>query len=68
MSLLTAPDVKNSDVLAGIYFMFLKKNVLDQTWKPFNTKFGPQWKDHESSYRARQNLALSCNLVAPILG
>ena len=30
MSLLTVPIVKDSDVLAGIYFIFLK-NVLDQT-------------------------------------
>ena len=32
MLLLTAPIVKNSDILAEIYFVF-KKNVLDQTWK-----------------------------------
>ena len=30
MFLLTAPIVKNGDILAGIYFIFLK-NVLDQT-------------------------------------
>ena len=39
MSLLTAFIVKNSHILAGIYFIFLKK-VLEQTWKAFNTKFG----------------------------
>ena len=32
MSLLTAFIDKNSHILAGIYFIFLKK-VLDQTWK-----------------------------------
>ena len=32
MLLSTAPIVKNSDILAEIYFVF-KKNVLDQTWK-----------------------------------
>ena len=42
--LLTAPIVKNSYILAGIYFVFLK-DVLDQTLKTFDTKFGPQWKD-----------------------
>ena len=30
MSLLTAPIVKNSNILAGVYFAFLK-NALDQT-------------------------------------
>ena len=35
--------VKNSDILAGIYFIFLKK-ALHQTCKAFNIKFGPQWK------------------------
>ena len=35
-----------------------------QTWKSFNTKFLPQWKDRESIYKVRQILALSCNLIA----
>ena len=35
---------------AGIFFIFLK-NVIEQTWKVFNTKFGPQWKDRKSSYQ-----------------
>ena len=39
----------------------------DQTWKPFNTKCGLQWKDQESSYQVRQILALFCMLVALIL-
>ena len=39
-----------------------------QTWKAFNTKFEPQWKDRESSYQVRQILALFCKLVALILG
>ena len=41
MFLLTTPIVKNSYVLAGIYFIFLK-NVLDQTYKYFDTEFAPQ--------------------------
>ena len=41
MSLSTAPVVKNRHVLSVIYFIFLK-NVLDKTWKAFNTKFEPQ--------------------------
>ena len=59
--------VRNGHTLTGIYFIFLK-NVLDQTWKAFNTKFGPQWEDRESSYQIRQILALFCKLVALILG
>ena len=67
MSLSTASVVKNSHILAGIYFIFLK-NVLDQAWKVFNAKFGPQQKDRGSSYQVRQILALFYKLVAPILG
>ena len=67
MSLLTALIVKNVHILAGIYFAFLK-NVLDQTWKVFNTKLGPQWKDWESSHQVKQILALFCKLVIWILG
>ena len=44
MSLLTVLGIKNSHILFRIYTIFLK-NVLDQTWKAFNTKFGPQLKD-----------------------
>ena len=40
MSLLKAPVVKNSYILAGIYFIFLK-NVMNQTQKSFNNEFGP---------------------------
>ena len=43
------------------------KNVLEQTWKVFNTRFGPQWKDWESSYKARQILVLFSKWVAVIL-
>ena len=53
MSLLAAPIVKNSNILAGIYFIFLKQS-LDQTRKSCNAKFGPQWKDRKSSYHVRQ--------------
>ena len=57
MSLFRALIAKNSYILSWIYFIFLK-NVVDQTWKAFNTKFGPQCKDRESSYQVRQTLAL----------
>ena len=67
MSLLTAPILKNSHILAGIYFIFLK-NFLKQTWKSFNTKFRPQCKDQKSSYQVKQILELLCNLFALILG
>ena len=66
MTLLTAPIAKNIKFLAGIYFIFL--NVLNQFWKSFDTKFGPQSKNLISSYQVRQNLALFWNLVALILG
>ena len=62
MSFWKAPIVKNSHVLAGMYFIF--KNVLDQTWKPLDTEFWPHWKDRKSSYQVSWNLALFCNLVA----
>ena len=48
VSFLTALIVENSQILAKIFFIFLK-NVLDQTWKAFNTKFGRQWKDREKT-------------------
>ena len=41
---------------------------MEQPWKYFDTKFGPQWKDQKSIYQVRQNVALFCNLVALILG
>ena len=41
VSLLTALIVENSHILDGIILSF-SKNVLHQTWKAFNTKFGPQ--------------------------
>ena len=67
MSLLTAKFVKNSHILARIYFIFLK-NVLKQTWNFFNIKFRPQWKDRKSSYQVREILGLFYNFIALILG
>ena len=52
MSLLTAKFVKNSHILARIYFISLK-NALKQTCNFFDTKFGIQWKDGRSSYQVR---------------
>ena len=43
------------------------KNVIDQAWVAFNTKFEPQWKDQEKSCQLRHILALFCKLVALIL-
>ena len=63
MSLLTALIIKISHILAEIYFICIR-NVLDQTWKIFNTKFVPRWKDSENSYSLRQVLALFCKLTA----
>ena len=67
VTLLTAPIVINSHILAGIYLIFLK-NVLDQTWGSFKTEFGPRQKYRKKSYQVKQNLALFRNLVALILG
>ena len=61
MFLLTGQIVKNSYILAGTYF------VLDHTWIAFNTQFGPQCKDWNIRYWARQISALFCKLVAQIL-
>ena len=52
MSLLTTPFVKNSHVLAGIYFIFLKKHH-GRNLKSFDAKFGPQWKDWKNGYQVR---------------
>ena len=67
MSLLTASNIKDSHILAGFYFVTLK-NALDQSWKSFNTTFGPQWKDKKRSDQVRQISTLFCKLVALILG
>ena len=67
MFLLTAKFVKNSHILARIFFIFLK-NAPKRTWNSFNTKFQPQWKDRKSSYKLRQILGLFRHLIALILG
>ena len=53
MTLLAAPIVKNIHIWAGIYFILLK-NVLKQTWKFFNNRFGPHSNYQKSSYQVRQ--------------
>ena len=67
MSLLTALIVKNSHILAVIYFTFLKY-VLNQTWKAINTKLVPRWKDRDGSYQIREILGQFSKLVALSLG
>ena len=42
-------------------------NCIVPPQKAFDTKFGPQWKDWESSNQVRQILPLFCKLVALIL-
>ena len=79
-SLLTAAIVKNNNTWTRILFIFLKI-ILKQTWKDFNTKCRPQWKDHKSSckfipgwkhqkssYQVRQILAFFGHLIPQILG
>ena len=62
MSSLTASVVKNSHVLAGIFFIFLK-NDLDQVYKrkSLNTKFRPQWNDQKSSSQVKPILVAFSN-------
>ena len=82
MSLLTVLFVKNSHILAGIYFIVLKK-LPRRNLKGLQTKFGPLWKCKTnfstflqircSNFRlklchVRQILALSCKFVVLILG
>ena len=63
-SLSSALIVRKSHILAVIYLFFVKI-VLEQTWKTFNTKFEPHWKDRESSCHLRklstQNLCFLLN-------
>ena len=63
LSLLRAPIVKNSHILARISFVFLK-SILDKIWKAFNNKFGLQWKDRKSNYQVREILSIFCKLFA----
>ena len=66
ISLLTAPIVKNSHILAETYFNFAKKkkNVPDVTRKSFKSKFRLHWKGHKSNYQVRPTLAPFCRLVS----
>ena len=58
--------LKTVILLAEIYFIFLE-NVIHQTSKAFNTKFGPQWKDRKTTSQRKQTFAPFCKLVALIL-
>ena len=66
MSLLKGPFAKNTFWL-NLLDLF-KKNVLHQTFKSFNTTFGPRWKGLKIIYQVRQALAIFRNLVALVLG
>ena len=67
MSFLTVLTVKNSHILTGIFFIFLKERLRPNS-KSCKTIFGPQRKDRKSSYHVRQISALFCKLVALNLG
>ena len=67
MSLLTAQIVKNSHVLAGVYFIFLKEHPGTKL-KVVRYRIRNSVKRSEKCYQVRINLALFCNLVALILG
>ena len=65
--LLTTNFVKNSDIYSRISFIFLK-NVLNQIWNAFNTKFWHQSKDQKSNYQVGEAFAFFCKLIAVTLG
>ena len=67
MYLLPTKFVKNSHILAKIYFTFLK-NDLKQTPNSFNKKFQAHWKACSSSYKLKQILAVFWDLIPLILG
>ena len=64
MSLLVASIVENSDFLAGIKFLFLRKRLGSNT-KVIQYKI-VTWLTN--CYRVRQNWAIFCDIVALILG
>ena len=66
MSFLTAFIVKNSYILAGVYFIFLKKHRL-LNLKGFQYQIWTSVKSWESISQVRQILALFCISVALIL-
>ena len=45
------------------YTLSFIRNALYQTWKAFNTKFGPQWKDQKISYQVKPILTFFRKLV-----
>ena len=49
-------------------FFIIITNVLKQSWKIFNSKFGHQWKDWKRSYQVKQILATFSYLIPLILG
>ena len=63
MFFLTTNFVKNSHILAGIFFMFLK-DVLNQTWNAFNTIFLRRWKGRKSSYQGSEAFTIFSILIA----
>ena len=67
MLLWTPIFVKNSNISATIFFIFLK-NLLKQTWNSFDTKFQLQGKDLRSNYQVKENFRNFCQLVIIVLG
>ena len=67
MRLLLAGIVRNSHILAGIYFYLSKKQPRPNI-KGFLYQIWTSVKDRKSRYYIRQIYALSCKLVALTLG
>ena len=67
MLLLTVRIVKNSHILAGIYFLFLKERLRPNS-KVLQYQIWPQWKDRKNNYHIQQILTVFLKLITLILG
>ena len=67
MSLLTAPVLENSHILAGIYFIFLKKRPRPNS-KVCQYQIWTSVKRLKKKLASKTNFSTFCNLVGLILG
>ena len=67
MSLLKAPIVKNSHILAAIYCIFLKKRP-GPNLKVFQYRIWTSMKRSEKKLSSKRKFNTFCNLVTLILG
>ena len=67
MSFLTTPNVGNSHVLVGVYFIFLKKRRYANL-KVFQFGIYTSMKRSEKESSIRTKFTFSCKVVVAILG